>query len=54
MTSHYEDGIFTHKDSSVYDVAYDTGSKHYKYSINTNNFEDIGTPYFIRDSIVYT
>jgi len=54
MTSHYEDGIFTHKDSSVYDVVYDTGSKHYKYSINTNNFEDIGTPYFIRDSLVYT
>lgn len=54
MTSHYEDGIFTHKDSTVYDVVYDTGSKHYKYSINTNNFEDIGTPYFIRDSLVYT
>jgi hypothetical protein len=52
-TSHYEDGIFTHKDSSVYDVVYDPGSKHYKYSINTNNFEDIGTPYFIRDSLVY-
>ena len=54
MASHYEDGIFTHKDSSVYDMVYDTGSKHYKYIINTKNFKDIGTPYFIRDSLVYT
>jgi len=54
MTSHYENVIFTHKDSSVYDMVYDTGSKHYKYSIKTKNFEDIGTPYFIRDSLAYT
>lgn len=54
MTSYYNDGIFTRKDSVVYDVAYDPGSKHYKYSICTANFGDIGTPYFIRDSLVYT
>jgi hypothetical protein len=54
MHSHYEGGAFIRKDSSVYDLVYDPGSKNCKYAIYTSNFDYAGTPDFIRDSIVYT
>lgn len=54
MHSHYEGSTFIRKDSSVYDLVYDPVSKNCKYAIYTSNFDYIVTPYFIRDSIVYT
>jgi len=54
IRSHYIAPTPTNIDSSVYDVVYDAAAKRYKYSIFTTNFDDIGTPYFIHDSIVYT
>ncbi len=53
MHSHYESSTFIRKDSSVYDLVYDPVSKNGKYAIYTSNFDYAGTPYFIRDSIVY-
>ena len=54
MTSHFENSIFTHKDSAVFDLVYDPASKHYKYGICTNSYKYDDNSDFIRDSLAYT